>query len=70
MLFSLNKLKMNTERLTLISRILISISIFAQIFSMVYYNNSHINPFAYIFYLIALIIMIYIYYHEDDEQLT
>ena len=61
---------MNTEKLTLISRILISISIFGQIFSMLYYNNSNINPLAYTIYLISIIIMIYVYYNEDDENLT
>lgn len=61
---------MDTEKLSLISRILISISIFGQIFSMIYYNNSHINPFAFIFYLIAMIMMIYVYYEEDDKEIT
>ena len=61
---------MNLEKLSLISRILITISIFGQIFSMLYYNNSNINPIAYILYLIGLIIMIYVYYNEDNEKLT
>ena len=61
---------MNLEKLSLISRILITISIFGQIFSMLYYNNSNINPIAYILYLIGLIIMIYVYYNEDHGNLT
>lgn len=61
---------MNTERLSLISRILLSISIFGQIFSMIYFNNALINPIAYFIYLIAMIIMIYVYYNEDDEEIT
>jgi hypothetical protein len=61
---------MNTERLSLISRVLLSISIFGQIFSMIYFNNALINPIAYFIYLIAMIIMIYVYYNEDDEEIT
>lgn len=61
---------MNTEKLSLISRILLSISIFVQIFSMIYFNNALINPLAYFIYLIAMIIMIYVYYNEDDEEIT
>lgn len=61
---------MNTEKLNFISKILLSISIFGQIFSMIYFNNALINPLAYFLYLISMIIMIYVYYIEDDEEIT
>jgi hypothetical protein len=37
---------------------------------MIYFNNALINPIAYFIYLIAMIIMIYVYYNEDDEEIT
>jgi 4-hydroxybenzoate polyprenyltransferase len=61
---------MNTDTLALISRILITFSIFSQIAYMIYYKSIKISPITFVTYALASYLMTYVYYKNDGDKFT
>ena len=53
-----------------VSRILITLAIFLQVGTMIYYKSKVINPISFFLYAIGSLLMCYSYYQQDGKKLT